>query len=125
MKDKSEISYVIEAAGDLEEISLLTTDAIKVPEVGEVIHINTKFDFDELKMRHSDLTEEQISNFLPSEEKRVKGNFVVTDVKRWLDIRYTKDNVEYFSIGTIATLAKEVPTQRIIETFEVYIKPVK
>ena len=34
---------------------------------GEVIHINTKFDFDELKMRHSDLTEEQISNFLPSE----------------------------------------------------------
>lgn len=128
MKDKSEISYVINSDGDLPDIELLTTETVKVPEVGEVIHFNTHFDFDRISYQHPDLTEKQINALLPTEEKKVRGNFVVKDVKRYLSIRYVGEDINSGDLrlgglnGTVNFIRK-IPVQKVVETFEVFIEP--
>ena len=87
-------------------------------------------------MHHRELTEKQIKALLPSVEEKVRGNFVVTDVKRYVEVRYVEKDINWFSDGlssfAIKTLLDnsttgvnfKIPCQKVIETFEVFIKPV-
>lgn len=129
MKDKSTISYWLVLPGeDLgTAIDILTTPTQKVPEVGEVIHINTKIDKESLQREFSHLNEETFRKFMPTQEKQVKNNFVVYDVKRWIKtVYYSEDSNKLFhheSSSVTAGVGTRVPMSYEVENFEVYVHP--
>lgn len=124
--DKAEITYWLRLPD--EDISLLTTQVSKVPEVGEVLHINSAIEMGFMKMKFSHLSDKQMNSLLPQENQRVKDDFVVVDVKRYLKTRYVGAKAsELFAIESTSTSAQEaeIPVQYIIETFEVFVEPFK
>ena len=129
MKDKSTISYWLVLPGeDLgTAIDILSTPTQKVPEVGEVIHINTKVDKESLQREFSHLNEENFRRFMPIQEKQVKNNFVVCDVKRWIKtVYYSEDSNKLFfqdSSNVTAGVGTRIPVSYEVENFEVYVQP--
>jgi len=131
MSNKSTIRYWLREPGEDSgaEIEILSTVTIKVPEVGEVVNINTTIESSWLKSRFSYLSEKQLKALVRSEDSQLRGDFVVVDVKRWLKTRHipmsSKDVFEIDTIGSsdISGRGPEIPVEVITEEFEVYIEP--
>lgn len=129
MKDKSTISYwLVQPGEELDTaVDILTTPTQKVPEVGEVIHINTKVDKESLQRQFSHLNEETFRKFIPIQEKQVKNDFVVYDVKRWIKtVYYSEDSNKLFyqnSSNVTAGIGTQIPVSYEVENFEVYVQP--
>lgn len=131
MKDKSTITYRLVQPGEdrVESIDILTTYTTKVPEVGEVININTTLEKSWMQSRFSHLSEQQLKALVRSEDSQLRDNFVVVDVKRWLKIMHTPVSadkiLEIDFLGSTSTsgIKPEIPVEFIIENFEVYIEP--
>lgn len=129
MKDKSTISYwLVQPGEDLgEAIDIMSTNTFKVPEKGEVIHINSKSDTTNLQHRFSHLKPDQLRRFIPIEEKLVDGDFVVVDVKRWIKICYYPEKLNNLfpleSSNITSNTSVDVPISYEVENFEVYVQP--
>mgnify|MGYP006384540371 FL=1 len=129
MKDKSTISYWLVLPGESEDtaIDILTTPTQKVPEIGEVININTKVDKESLSLQFSHLNEESIRRFIPAKEKQVKNDFVVYDVKRWIKtVYYSEDSNKIFypeASNSTSGVGTRIPMSYEVENFEVYVHP--
>lgn len=127
MKDKTEISYWLKGSGEKEEIQIMKTMTSKVPEVGEVININTMADELWLDSSFNHLKDFQKALFFPRKEKQIKGEFSVVSVKRYIKEIYS--SVEFHSVhhsqSTGVIKGPEIPDGSINETFEVFIEPVK
>jgi len=131
MQDKSTITYWLRQPGEDsgEAIDILKTITTKVPEVGEVVNINTNIESGWLKSRFSHLSENQLKALIRSEDSQLKGDFVVVDVKRWLKARHVPMSAnEVFEIDTIGSsspsgISPEIPVEVITEDFEVFVEP--
>lgn len=129
MNDKSTISYWLVLPGEDEStaIDILTTPTKKVPEIGEVININTKVDKESLSLQFSHLNEESIRRFIPAKEKQVKNDFVVYDVKRWIKtVYYSEDSNKIFypeASNSTSSAGTRIPMSYEVENFEVYVHP--
>jgi hypothetical protein len=131
MQDKSTITYWLRQPGEDsgEAIDILKTITTKVPEVGEVVNINTNIESGWLKSRFSHLSEKQLKAFIRSEESQLKGDFVVVDVKRWLKTRHVPISAdEVFEIDTTKSSnpsrkSTELPAEVTTEDFEVFVEP--
>lgn len=124
MSDTTEISYWLREPGTEDaSIDLLRTITSKVPEVGEIIHFNTKIDREMLQINFSDFGD--ISNRLRKEESEVKGQFVVVSVKRFIKIGHaTAKSHSYFdSQGNTSSAIIYGPSEYSIECFEVIVEP--
>ena len=90
------------------EVEVLLADCYKVPELGEVIHIDTLGD----KEWH--LSQFKTDRFF---NEGLSGNFEVTSVKRFIR---TFDVIveEKTEKGTF-----KLPSKKVVETFEVFLKP--
>jgi hypothetical protein len=129
MKDKSTISYWLVLPGENEDTAtdILTTPTQKVPEIGEVININTKVDKESLSLQFSHLNEESIRRFIPAKERQVKNDFVVYDVKRWIKtVYYSEDSNKIFypeASNSTSGAGTRIPMSYEVENFEVYVHP--
>lgn len=127
MKNKSEITYwLVQPGEDLgTAIDITRTMTTKVPEVGEVINLNTSVDYESLYRRFIHLTPEQINGFICPKDSQVKGDFVVYSVKRWIKTAsYAGKLSEAFpSYQNTSDIEPDVPLSYEKETFEVYIQP--
>ena len=105
MEDISNISYWFQ------DQNILTVQTTKVPNVGEVIHFDTRMD----KTWYESNFPNNDKLFLFNEG--VIGNFVVTEVKRYYknyDIKHEAD----FGVGTKNYV---IPMQQTVEKFEVQL----
>jgi len=93
---------------DGEEIDILSTDCYKVPQIGEVIHLDTKSDRDW-----------HMANFNTDRFWRegVRGYFEVVSVNRSIRTFDTTHDEK------IEKKTFRLPSQRVVETFEVFVKP--
>lgn len=129
-KFESEINYWIKSEEDSDfNVEVMSTECTKVPEVGEVIHINNEFDTDWAERVFSD--EKWLNNYkemgfkrpphMPDPETCVKGDFKVVSVRRYIKKRYHK--------GLLSDIFKEsnskasIPISTTLEIFEVFIEP--
>lgn len=129
MSDKSKITYLLREAGseDTDGINILTTGCTKVPEVGEVININTKIDREELLIRFREVTGESLQDWLRKDEAQIKGDFVVINVKRWFSI-YHKTVIprtlpEGLQSNSTSKYYIGFPEEYTVENFEVMLEP--
>lgn len=129
MSDKSKITYLLREAGseDTDGINILTTGCTKVPEVGEVININTKIDREELLIRFREVTGESLQDWLRKDEAQIKGDFVVVSVKRWFNVSHSP-STPYSLPSTLKSSNTSVnyrsfPVEHTIENFEVMVEP--
>lgn len=127
MNDKSTIRYWLRTPGEEGgEINLLSTSAINVPKVGEIINIKTTVDKQWLEIRFRHLSDKQRNALTRDESEQVKDDFVVVDVKRWIKTQLVPVEAnDAFGIENNGTSAKspEIPMEIVIEEFEVYIEP--
>lgn len=128
MNDKSTIRYWLREPGEEDAgINLFTTNTTKVPEKGEVININSLIDKIWIESRFAHLSEKQLKALLPSEEKQVRGNYVVVDVKRWLKTShhpYAASGSDFAFVSENSTVTSTViPVESVKEDFEVFIEP--
>lgn len=115
----TEITYWLSPAGECKaEILVMTTVTSKVPEIGEVIHFNTKFDFNDLALQYSGLGENW-SKLLPLGETQIQGEFLVVNTKRWL-----KNDIQMSCLKTNKNTYYG-PKASPVECFEVIIEPFK
>jgi hypothetical protein len=129
-KFESEINYWIKSEEDSDfNVEVMSTECTKVPEVGEVIHINNEFDTEWAKNVFGD--EDWFKNYkerhfkkpphIPDPETCVRGYFKVVSVKRYITKRYHK--------GLLSDVFKElnskasIPISTRLEVFEVFIEP--
>ena len=132
MQDKSEISYWLIQSGEDKglAIKLLTTNTIKVPKVGEILHINTKIDKNWLDIRFKDLSETQRRALIRDEDTQISSDFSVVSVKRWLKTSLVPIKAsEIFSIDVLSGsntsgISPEIPAEIVSENFEVFLEPV-
>ncbi len=128
MKSKSEITYwLLDWTGVEGNRQLLVTDAISVPEEGEVLSIKTKVDLDDMKTRYRHLENSRLTALFPNENDMVYGDFMVKKVKRYLETKYFSGNTnDLLGPSTTPTIFPlEIPILYYIETFEVFVEPVK
>lgn len=129
MSGKSTITYSLREIGSEEPVAIpiLTTECTKVPEVGEVIGIDTKIDRESLIIKYKDIKGESLQKWLRSDESQIQGNFVVVDVKRWFEVFHKPSTPSHLPIGlessTTATNYRSFPEEYTVETFVVYIEP--
>jgi len=129
MSDKSKISYWLKEPGDDSPpaVHLLTTECTKVPEVGEVIGIDTKIDREHLIIKHSEINGESLQKFLRSEDKQVDGDFVIVHVKRWFKVFHKTVNPKELPLGlqsnSTSIFYNRFPEEYTVENFEVFIEP--
>lgn len=130
MKSKTEVTYWLKIPGDESgmETDVLKTITSKVPEVGEIIHIDTTSDLfgESIYNKLPDMPKENVDMFLPKKEQRVKGDFVVHSVKRWIKVYYGSQELEGLSaqLSTLSTkTVTKVPCGYEVENFEVFIQP--
>ncbi len=105
MQDKSQISYWFE------DQNILTVQTTRVPNVGEVIHFDTRMDKTWYESNFPNTKNDKLFN------EGVIGNFVVTEVKRYYknyDIKHETD----FGVGTKKYV---IPMQQTMENFEVQL----
>lgn len=127
--DKTKIRYWLIGIGedrDTPEVNILTTSTTKVPEVGEIININTQFNRFPIVQEYSDvLKEDDVIKILRKPEEEVKGDFVVVDVKRWLRITHGSQQPQtyYDTYGNKSSSWTHGPCEFFIEDFEVFIEP--
>ena len=95
---------------DGEERDILTTDCHKVPDVGEVIHLDTRSD------RNWHMLNFNTDRFW---QEGVSGYFEVVSVKRF--IRCFDTTVD----DKIKDKTYRLPSKQIVEIFEVFLKPVE
>jgi hypothetical protein len=107
MEDKSEISYWFE------DTDILTVPTSKVPTVGEEIYFNTQMD---REWYESNFPTNAKVNFF---NEGVRGHFIVTDVKRYYKTYDYKHETDF---GLEDTKKYVLPSQRTVETFEVYVE---
>lgn len=129
-KFESEVNYWIRSEEESDfNINVLSTDCTKVPEVGEVIHINNEFDMDWAERVFDD--ERWLHSYkemgfkrpphIPDPETCVRGYYKVVSIKRYITTRYHK--------GLLSDIIKEVrskssiPISTTMEVFEVFIEP--
>ena len=129
-KFESEVNYWIKSDEESDfNINVLSTDCTKVPEIGEVIHINNQFDMEWAERVF--YGENWLHNYkdmgfvrpphLPDPETCVRGYFKVVSVKRYITKRYYK--------GSLSDIFKEIkskssiPISTTIEIFEVFLEP--
>jgi hypothetical protein len=130
-KFESEINYWIKSEEDSDfNVEVMSTECTKVPEVGEVIHINNEFDTDwaeSVFKNESWFSKYQNLGFkkapyIPDPETCVRGDFKVVSVKRYIKKRYHK--------GLLSDIFKEsnskasIPISTTLEIFEVFIERV-
>lgn len=121
--NKPEINYWLSPAGDCSaNIKIMSTEAIQVPKIGEVIDINTTIDFKELEKQYSNLGSGW-ARLLPAEH--INGNFLVVDVKRILKIYISSCNSTEWSDGqgNRCVSTSYIPAALSIESFEVIVEP--
>jgi len=128
MQDKSTITYWLRQPGEEDGgINLLTTNTIKVPEKGEVINIETLIDKTWIETRFAHLSEKQLNALLPSEDKRVRGDYVVAEVKRWLKTSHYPYRVSGSDFALVqentTSTSTVIPVESVKEVFEVFIEP--
>ncbi len=128
MEDKTEISYWFKESEESKvEILIMRTMTSKVPDVGEIIHINTIVDEDWLNNSFNHLPDFQKKAFFPLKEKQIKGKFVVKSVNRYIKTEYFSKEFHsvFHSQSTGVVKGPEIPAECIHETFEVFIEPFK
>jgi len=129
-KFESEINYWIKSEEDSDfNIEVMSTECTKVPEVGEVIHINNEFDTEWAKNVFGD--EDWFKNYkelgfkkppyIPDSENCVRGNFKVVSVKRYITKRHYKGLLS--DVFTEANSNSSIPLSTTLEVFEVFIEP--
>jgi hypothetical protein len=129
-KFESQINYWIKSEeSDDFNVEVMSTDCTKVPEVGEIIYINSEFDTDWAESIFKD--EGWLKNYkelgfrkppyIPDPETCVRGDFKVVSVKRYITKRHYR--------GLLSDVFKEVSSKSSIllsttlEVFEVFIEP--
>ena len=136
MTNKTKITYWLQIPGEDSgmKTELLSTFTSKVPESGEVINIETKFDLEWAEYRFRNLSAHDKQIFFPKLNTQVKGDFVVVTVKRFLEVRYHPAPISKvfsgigstFNSTSISTMEdREIPVGEEYETFEVYVQPFK
>lgn len=136
MINKTKITYWLQLPGEDSgmETELLSTFTSKVPESGEVINIETKFDLEWAEQRFKSLSTHDKQIFFPKLDKQVKGDFVVVTVKRFLEVRYHPAPISKVFAGIGSTFNstsvsmmedREIPVGEEYETFEVFVQPFK
>lgn len=126
MENKTEITYWLSPAGEKNPtVMLLSTITSKVPEVGEVIGFDTRFDrvWGEGMFRH--LSEEQMEIMFPKEDTQILGKFLVVNSQRFIrEDWYACESDKLFNTSTAVNLkGPKLPVSRSIETFEITIEP--
>ena len=127
MQDKSEINYWLGEGN----IKLLTTKAIKVPDEGEVLSLDTRIDKIWMKSRFRDLSAAQLKAMTRSDDEQVRGDFKVISVKRWIRIKqFPVEASKLFSLDTLGSnvtspVSPEIPMEVVYENFEVFLEAVK
>lgn len=125
MENRTYITYWLSPPGECnEEIEIFSTVTSKVPTVGEVINFNTQIDMEMLKYKFDGLGSDW-NKFLPSEDKQIKGDFLVVSVKRWLKT-YVKSRhtIEWMDDdGNKCSSKCYNPMAVPDENFEVFVEP--
>jgi hypothetical protein len=126
--DKTKIRYWLRGIGEERglEKHIMTTGTAKVPEVGEVINLNTTFERYPILREYDDiLGEENIIKMLRKPEDEVKGDFVVVEVKRWIKIFHgPQQRNSYLDCeGNKTSFWSVGPCEYFNEDFEVFIEP--
>lgn len=129
-KFESEVNYWIKSEEDSDfNVEVMSTDCTKVPEVGEIVYINSEFDTEWAESVFKDenwFSKYQNLGFkkppyIPDPETCVRGNFRVVSVKRYITQRYYR--------GLLSDIFKEsnskvsIPLSKTTEVFEVFIEP--
>ena len=108
MQDESKISYWVTTPGveDNVEDNILTVPTSVIPFVGEIIHINTEMSKRWYDRHFPDLQ----GKFFTT---GVKGDFEVIKIKRW------------YSVFDFIDEEFNLPNQKTVENFEVFLKIVE
>ena len=131
-KFEAEVNYWIKSDEDSDfNVEVMSTDCTKIPEVGEVIHINNEFDMGWAE--HVFGNENWMCNYeslgfkrpphIPDQETCVRGYFKVVSVRRYITKRYHK--------GLLTDIFKDIKSNSAIpiattrEVFEVFLEPTK
>jgi len=129
-KFESEVNYWIKSEDSDEfNIEVMSTNCTKVPEIGEIIHINSEFDMDWAQRIFED--ENWMHNYremgfnrpphIPDPETCVRGYYKVVNVNRYITKRYHRG---YLSDIIKDTSSKSfIPISTTLEVFEVFIEP--
>lgn len=129
MSDKTKITYSLREPGSEEPVAIhiLTTECTKVPEVGDVIGIDTKIDRERLIIQYKDIKGESLQKWLRQDNAQVQGDFVVVDVKRWFEVFHKRVAPTDLPAGLESNSTSRhyqfFPEEYIVETFEVFIEP--
>lgn len=130
MEDKSTITYnLVQPGGDRSNsIQIMRTNTVKVPTVGEVIHFDTRVDIKSMTLQFGHIEESRLKKMITPEEAQVCGDFVVVDVKRWLETKYYPGDVSEFMRSSISPSVTAGPNTKFpmsydVEEFEVFIEP--
>jgi hypothetical protein len=131
-KFEAELNYWIKSDEDSDfNVEVMSTDCTKVPEVGEVIHINNEFDMDwaehvfgdENWMRNYESLGFRKPPHIPDQETCVRGYFKVVSVRRYITKRYHKGLLTDIFKNIKSNSAIPIATTR--EVFEVFLEPTK
>lgn len=127
MKNKTEISYWLDADG--EQTLIMNVEVSKVPEKGEKISFDNNWDNDRAERIYSHLSEKQKKTFFPKPEVLLSDYYMVTSVNRYIKIDYIKTKLSSvfpgYSLASESPSMQEpeIPIQMVRETFEVMLKP--
>lgn len=126
MQNKTQITYWLSPAGENNPtVQIISTITSKVPEVGEVIGFDTRFDrvWAEANFKH--LSERQMDMMFPKDETQILGKFLVVNSQRFIkELWFSAEASEVFGIEPISDFNKtKIPVSRSIETFEITIEP--
>lgn len=129
MSDKSTITYWLRQPGEDSgpAVNILTTNCTKVPQVGEVIGIDTKIDREKLLIKYKGVTGESLQKWLRSDEKQIDGDFVVVHVKRWFKVYHKNSAPTTLPSGLVSSNDSKhyikYPEEYTVENFEVFVEP--
>lgn len=129
-KFESQINYWIKSEESYEfDVEVMSTECTKVPEVGEIIYINSEFDTEWAEGIFKD--ENWFKNYrqlgfkkpphMPNPETCVRGNFKVVRVKRYITKRYYRGLLS--DVFTEVNSKSSIPLSKTLEVFEVFIEP--
>lgn len=130
MKNKTEIRYWLK--GEEVDLDILATEPSKIPQKGEIINFGHRWNYELANRVYSDLDEKQKETFFPKEETLLNGEYIVTQVTRYITVDYARTKIPDIFPGTIGMKSStsvnfiaEIPVSFYIEVFEVFIEPFK